>query len=235
LRDKLAVTLARQIERQIINEGLQPGTVIGNEAELVEKYEVSRAIFREAVRLLEQHRAAEARGGRNGGLIVARPDRRAISEATAFFLEFGQINAEQLLEARITLELHAVDEVIRLMTPEREQLLRMRIETEWDQVRDPEPHTRNFDPTHKFHELLGELAGNSALKLFTDILVDLTRRQEIRDDAWSQLKAVHEVHCRIAEAILDRDNDAARRAMRKHLIATETWWLPSGGRSMPCS
>jgi DNA-binding FadR family transcriptional regulator len=225
LREKLAVMLARKIERQIIEEGLQPGTIIGNEAELAEKYEVSRAVMRECVRLLEQHMAAQPRGGRNGGLIVRRPDRRAISEATAFYLEFGHIDANQLLEARITLELHAVDEVIRLMTPERARILRDRLEIERLQLTQADSSLGDLDPTHEFHEVLGDLAGNSALKLFTDILVDLTKRQIIRENAASHLDAVHRAHARITEAILAGDVDEARNAMRRHLVATESWWL----------
>ncbi len=56
---KRASGLARQIGDQVRRRRWLPGRRIGSEPELTLRYGVSRSIFREAVRMLEQHGIAE--------------------------------------------------------------------------------------------------------------------------------------------------------------------------------
>ena len=67
---KGAETVARNITQAIVVEGLQPGDLVGTEPELIEREGVSRALLREAVRLLEHHQIARMRRGPGGGLFV---------------------------------------------------------------------------------------------------------------------------------------------------------------------
>ena len=57
-------------------EDLQPGDLVGTEPELIEREGVSRALLREAVRLLEHHHIARMRRGPGGGLFVMAPERQ---------------------------------------------------------------------------------------------------------------------------------------------------------------
>jgi DNA-binding FadR family transcriptional regulator len=72
---KLAALTARRIEDEIIARRWPIGEVIGSEADLMARYEVSRAVLREAVRLVEHHGAARMRRGPSGGLVVQAPSR----------------------------------------------------------------------------------------------------------------------------------------------------------------
>src|SRR5487761_879245 len=71
---KLAESAARRLEAEIAEVGWPVGQILGSEPELIERLGVSRAIFREAVRLLEQDNVASMRRGPGGGLIVTAPD-----------------------------------------------------------------------------------------------------------------------------------------------------------------
>ena len=74
--NKGAEQVARSIFRDIVARNLpEPGTLLGSEAELTAKYEVSRAVFREAVRILEHHQIATMRRGPGGGLFVVAAER----------------------------------------------------------------------------------------------------------------------------------------------------------------
>ena len=64
---KLGEILAERIEDEIVVSGWAVGTVLGSEAELTEKYGVSRAVFREAMRIVDHHGVAEMRRGPGGG------------------------------------------------------------------------------------------------------------------------------------------------------------------------
>ena len=69
-RGKLAEVLAADIADDIAASGWQVGSVFGTETALLERYRVSRAALREAVRLLEYHEVAHMRRGPGGGLVV---------------------------------------------------------------------------------------------------------------------------------------------------------------------
>ena len=67
---KLGEQLAERVEEEIIASGWPVGKVLGSEAELIERYGVSRAVFREAMRIVDHHGVAEMRRGPGGGLVV---------------------------------------------------------------------------------------------------------------------------------------------------------------------
>ena len=70
---KLGEQLAERVEEEIIASGWPVGKVLGSEAELIERYGVSRAVFREAMRIVDHHGVAEMRRGPGGGLVVVAP------------------------------------------------------------------------------------------------------------------------------------------------------------------
>lgn len=82
-RSKLAENLARTIFREVAQQGWPVGTVIGSEAELIERHDMSRAVLREAIRLLEYHQIARMRRADRGGRAVRRRRPRPAPHAQA--------------------------------------------------------------------------------------------------------------------------------------------------------
>src|SRR5262245_41303067 len=78
---KVASRVADLIIRDIGKNGWQIGSVIGSESELLDRYDVSRAVFRESVRLLEHLGVATTRRGPGGGLVVTKPSTSAVVQA----------------------------------------------------------------------------------------------------------------------------------------------------------
>ena len=85
---KLAEVLAAAIRRDIAGSGWPVGEVFGTEVALLERYRVSRAVLREAVRLLEYHAVATTRRGPGGGLVVAEPRAEASIDTIALYLQY---------------------------------------------------------------------------------------------------------------------------------------------------
>ncbi len=56
--EKLGSQVARSIVVDVVDRGWPLGEVLGSEAELMDKYDVSRSALREAVRILEYHEVA---------------------------------------------------------------------------------------------------------------------------------------------------------------------------------
>ena len=70
------------------------GEVFGSEVALLERYRVSRAVLREAVRLLEYHAVATTRRGPGGGLVVAEPQAQASIDTIALYLHTASLVAK---------------------------------------------------------------------------------------------------------------------------------------------
>jgi DNA-binding FadR family transcriptional regulator len=102
--EKRAEVVARQIEADFFELGWPVGEVIAPELELLARYDVSRAVFREAVRLLEHNRVAKMRRGPGGGLVVEAPPASVAAEAIATYLGFADVSIDKLIEARQSVE-----------------------------------------------------------------------------------------------------------------------------------
>ena len=116
--DRLAVGIARQIIREIYEQHLPEGTLLGVEPELVVRYEVGRGVFREAVRILEQSGVVAMQRGPSGGLIVRAPDVGHLAESVAIFLLRRQATVSDLLEVREAFESFAVESLCSSLEPD---------------------------------------------------------------------------------------------------------------------
>jgi DNA-binding FadR family transcriptional regulator len=212
---KLAEVVATRIEQDIIERGWPIGTVLGSEAELLEHYGVSRAAFREAVRIVEHHLVATMRRGPGGGLVVTAPDLAAVARVVTLQLEFQNIEAHHLHEARTALELTCVRLATQRLTPEG--VIRLR----------EHPAKERADRGEDFHVLVASLTGNPAMTLFVRVLDILMRERLAQEPTTRQLGAdLSRIHSQIAEAIIARDAALAERRMLKHLETTKNWLGP---------
>ena len=116
-KQKLCEQVAQQIIGDIISLGWNTGDVLGTEPELLARYHVSRATFREAVRQVERHGAARMRRGSRGGLVVSSPPRGAAVRAMITFFELTGIEFAEQHEVREQLEVAAVRLASERMTP----------------------------------------------------------------------------------------------------------------------
>ncbi len=96
----LAAGVARAILRDVIDRGWPVGEVLGSQSELMERYGVSRAVFREAVRLVENQQVASMRRGPGGGLVVTEPTVDAIIDAAVLYLHRVNSRLDEVFEAR---------------------------------------------------------------------------------------------------------------------------------------
>ncbi|WP_344770112.1 FadR/GntR family transcriptional regulator [Aeromicrobium panaciterrae] len=216
---KRAERLASEIEREIMRAGWPIGQVIGTERDLLDRYGVSRAVFREAVRLLEHHRVATMRAGSSGGLIVTAPDVTALTRAATLYLDFQGVSLGDLYEARLSLELQSVERTVQNLNEAGIRRLRETLERE-------ESNDRPGHHTHELHGVLAELSGNPALKLFVDVLVSLTEwhisAATVPADVLFPKDRIAEsqrAHRAIVEAIIAGDLALAVHRTRAHVNA----------------
>ena len=201
-----------------MSDGWPVGTLVGSEAELIERYDVSRAVLREAVRLLEHHDIAAMRRGPGGGLFVSEPGLEAVTDAVALLLDRRGIDAAGLGEVRSGVELAIVDRVIAGLDDARTARLAQALEAERTAG---DEHFLDV-VGHDLHAVLAQLTGNPVLELVTLVLIRLSRFHQLTPAGHPPAAIVEEVtraHGRIVDAIVRGDRDLARHRMRRHLGA----------------
>jgi DNA-binding FadR family transcriptional regulator len=218
---KRAEQIARQIFREVAAEGWPVGRQLGSETELIERYDISRAVLREAVRVLEHHQVATMRRGPGGGLFVAEPGVEAVSDAVALHVNRLGIEPQHLMEVRGAVEMAVLDLVVKRLDDEGEARLRNALEAE---------AAATYDDFlvigHDLHAVLAGLAGNRVVELLVLVLVRLQRFHGAKPpEVTGEVPTgdVTDVHRRIVAAILDRDLDLARHRLRRHLDALVRW------------
>ena len=220
--DKLAEQVAREIFRTVAGNGWDVGSYLGSEAELMERYDVSRAVLREAVRVLEHHQVARMRRGPGGGLFVTEPGVEAVTDAVALQVDRRGITPAHLYEVRTAVELVVLDQVLAHLDGDGVARIEEALEAE-------RAATRTEFPVmgHDLHGVLARVAGNRVVELLVLVLVRLTRFHSTTppEAAGDPLptEEVITVHQRIVDAILARDLDLARHRMRRHLDALVRW------------
>ena len=172
---KRAEAVARDITMLVVVNGMRPGELLGTETELMEREGVSRAVLREAIRLLEHHEIARMRRGPGGGLFVASPGADAVTDIVAIYLVRRGMRLVDLTELRMGVELALVDLAAARVDDEGVALLHgapVREEASADDE-------RFVEVVHDLHDAVAATARNPVLELVALVLIRLSRLYQI--------------------------------------------------------
>jgi DNA-binding FadR family transcriptional regulator len=221
-KERFAEIVASQIDAEVVAQGWPVGKVLGSEADLIEKFGVSRAVFREAVRIVEHHNVARMRRGPGGGLVVAEPNAAAVVNAISVYRRYAGITRDDLFELRSTLELASVNAATARVDERGIARLRSMLETEIELG----ATAVTTGHTHDLHTVIAELTGNPAMALFLTVLGKLNEEMVLGQDESDYpldldeaALAYHRAHVAIVEAIASGDAGLAQHRMRRHLEA----------------
>jgi GntR family transcriptional repressor for pyruvate dehydrogenase complex len=222
---KAAAMLAQEIRGKILGLGLEPGTPLPSEPELIEQSGLGRASVREAIRLLEAQGLVVIRRGSHGGIFVAQPNLSNLSHNIAPVLTLSKAPLRDLTAYRKMVEPPAAGMAARLASEQdRADLIELA-------EHHPGPGYVN---EVAFHERVAELADNLLLRVLVRVPHDLLREHlkgEVLDDA--VVAEANSAHRAIAKAILAGDAERAERAMMKHLEAFEERFDRAGRLDRP--
>jgi len=212
---KLAEQVARMLEDRIVAMGWPVGKAIGFEPDLLAEFKISRAVFREAVRLLEHHSVATMRRGSTGGLVVTAPHTSAIVQAAARHLRIHDASPRDLFESRSAIELRVLE--LAAAQIDESGIARLH-EVLAEEASTQETHMLG---RHDLHLVIADLSGNPVLRLFLEVLTKLsvTPPSPQVDELRERGRQARHAHARIVQAIADGDVALARHRMQRHLIA----------------
>jgi len=215
---KRAEAVARRITQVVVGDGMQPGQLVGTERELIEREGVSRAVLREAVRLLEHHQIARMRRGPGGGLFVFEPSASAVTEMVAIYLARRGMRLADLAELRTGVEVAIAG--LAASRIDRDGAARLHEALEREAA---SPDDDQADVVHDVHVAVAGAAHSRVLELIALVLIRLSRLYEIERLAPKDSKHVRaevlRAHEAIAAAVESGDHELARHRMRRHLDA----------------
>jgi GntR family transcriptional regulator, transcriptional repressor for pyruvate dehydrogenase complex len=211
-RNKLAETVAQQVLGQIRENGLEPGTRMPSERELMAALGVGRSTIREAMNGLAMLGVLEIRHGQ--GAFVRDPDGGAtLPRGIAAALSRGI--TRDLFEARELVEVH----VARLAAERRtEGDLSDIADCLADHARAIESGTSAVEPSVRFHVRIGEAAHSEVLCSFVASFAEmLNERGPVLEAVDGYREWEIEQHRSVFEPIRDADPARAAERMAAHL------------------
>lgn len=213
-KSRLVNRVVNEIQKQILDGNLQPGTMLPPERELTEQLGVSRTALREAVRMLVTKGLLETRPG--VGTTVRKLTSDQITEPLSILMSQGEgVNLDHLNQVRQILEVEIARVAAREATPDeitslQESLGRLKLAredlAEFNQ-RDAEFHLALAEATHNpFLPIL--------LNSIRDLLGIVRERVQSYPNLGFEVFPDHEIILKHVEA---KDSVAAGEAMFRHL------------------
>ena len=233
-RDEAPVTAASSVADELlalIMGELMPGSSLPSEADLAERYDVSRLTVREAVKMLAGRGLLELARGRRA--VVREPDGSAFGDFLTSLIQYDPKGLFDLVEVRAALEIQSVTLAAKKASRAGLAAIENTIETMRNAAidikagRDPEAAERRYhDADVGFHEALAMASGNRILTYLFEAMASplqesfyLTRRgHELRGHSPEHTIASHQT---ILKFVRQGDSRGAAEAMRTHLDDAE--------------
>jgi len=212
-RKNLSQQLAERIRQQIEQSRLPDGELFMTEAEVAEKFDVSRTVAREAVGRLRAIGLLEGR--QRKGLIVRHPDPVRLFSASLPSLVRSEQDLADLARLRYVLEVGAIELAVKNATDEQIARLAGIAEQIKKTVGSRAGLKKEKELDITFHSLLLEMTGSKLIAGMQRVLVDFFRSVAIHSppDAANAERIAWE-HTELASAIRDRDVERARSMIR---------------------
>lgn len=222
---KLGHRLSLRIANDVVEAGLEAGDRVGSEPELCERYDVSRAVFREAVRTLEVHDIVQVRRGLGGGLTVGRPDPAYTVELTSLYFQYARLKPRHFYELWRAIQVAAAQFAARRMNESGRAELTAVVE------RQKAAGSDEMLTVHgELHSALSRLSGNHVIELFTSVMAEIAAHYPTEVPPAGIWQAFVKSHAELVEAVSDGGVALARRLMLRHLQLVDAWYGESSRR-----
>jgi DNA-binding FadR family transcriptional regulator len=214
---KAAQRVAERIRAAMRAGELRDGDRLPPERLLIEQFGYSRAIVREALRMLEEEGLISLHAGRNGGAIIREPGAEPLMNAFDMLLRLQRTTQADFYEARRLLEPLLIRLAIERATDDDIGALRRCLEPPQDDTE--HAGTRAPQNVNRFHRTLSEAAHNNVLAVVINLVMELC----LRRTKTGEFEPTHlvEVHRAIIDAIEARDLDTATQRIVEHLEHSE--------------
>jgi GntR family transcriptional repressor for pyruvate dehydrogenase complex len=212
--------VAVQIQHYMQSEDLGPGDFLGREEDLAGEFGVSRPTLREALKLLASGNLIRATKGPGGGIFVAHTAEqgmsRSLSDAIEMMLETGAVTLDELLDARVLLEVPLAG--LAAYQPDEETLKKLRDSLALAKTA-PDDTEVIAATDAAIHKAIAAASGNRMVQALTNWIFEVLQPSLITVLEPAVVhSALLEQHQALVAAIEKGDPALAERAMKDHLL-----------------
>lgn len=207
--------MTRRIVRTIVDEELEPGAPLESESAMLERFGVSRASLREALRILEVQGLITMKPGPGGGPFVNGVDSTNFARMATLFFQVLRVRFGEVVEARLIIEPVMASLAAARHDPSLEDEL-MEVVRQGEEA---DTDSGWLIASDAFHGMVLGMSGNPLLNLIAKALKDIyTDRVAGLAFPSPDRDHVKTVHGEIAQAIVDADAEQAEMLMRGHMV-----------------
>lgn len=214
--------VAEEIKDWVVKRGLQPGDRLPGEAELIDRFGMSKGTIREAMRLLQAQGLIETKTGPGGGSFVGEVTRERAAALLANYFYFRDVTIDDIYQVRIALEPELAASLAGRLSDAQIEELEVIMEGYAHAASDAEEERNQHIASLKFHARLSDFGGNALLGFFigfmAQILTDLTVYKRLyaapNHDLWRTGRQ-HQID--LISALRRGAVDSAREIMRSHM------------------
>lgn len=216
------VRVAEAIKEWVVEKGLEPGHRLPGEAELMDRFGMSKGTIREAMRLLQAQGLVVTKTGPGGGSFVGEVTRDRANALLANYFFFRKISIDDIYQVRIALEPENAASLAGTLTDAQLSELSEIMEAYASPAPTPEEERMQHIASLRFHARLAAFSRNEILAFFisflAQILTDLTVYKRLyaapNHELWKEGRD-HQLG--LIDALRSGDGPRAREIMREHM------------------
>jgi len=197
------------------NECLQspPGTLLGQEDDLLGRYKVSRPTLRQAAALVGQEQLLRVQRGVGGGYFSHRPDVSGVTHMAAILLQLEGAHMREILQSTEAIRTAIIPLAASNMSTEAREELREFLDREAAIPSQAYDFVTFLRAERKHNDIIGRASGNSVLTLFMKISLELvsslSKEEDVLFGKAERFLEWRSQRNRMLQAVLDGDHEVA--------------------------
>lgn len=210
---KASEEVFQQLRLAIFDGKFGVGDKLPSERELIESFQVSRTVVREAIKGLEASGLVQIKQGATGGAFVKEMNFNVVSSACHDLFFLGRMSFEEICETRQVIEPQVARLAAKYCTPEVAKQLRDAASIEAEIENYPE----TVEVRQRVHHILADNCQNRLLGAMAKSLLDLVFNIVSQFEPDTNVIHPPGLHNTLIDAVIDNDEAAAEQAMSEHL------------------
>ena len=219
--------VAEEIKNWVVEQGLTRGDRLPGEAELIERFAMSKGTIREAMRLLEAQGLIETRTGPGGGSFVGEVSEERARALLSNYFYFKSLSIADIYQLRRQLEPELAASLAGELDEDQLAELEGLINRYPRPAATPEEERDQHVASLAFHARLAQFSDNPLLGFFigfiSQILSDLTVYRRLYEPPNHELwRKGREHQIELVQALRRGDSLSARSIMQDHMQTAQT-------------
>ena len=214
--------VAEAIKSWVMENGWGPGVRLPSEAELIDRFAMSKGTIREAIRILEAQGLVKSRTGPGGGVFVHQVSEERATALLGNYFYFEHLTIDDIYQIRQALEPELAGSLAGRLSEAQLSALEDVITCYAEPARTAEEEREQHIASIRFHALLAEMSGNTLLRflirftanMLTEITVSRRLYVQPNRELWS---SGIDYQSRLVAALRAGDARAARQILAEHM------------------